>query len=158
MRTREQLEAEGVLLLGPIVTEAFKWQSDGGSVPLGRVGRWLFKERQWRAAAYIHDFRYYLIALQWPVRSAQWVGARMEADYEFKQNRRLCAKNRFMAPFRALYCFRAVRIGGRMSIKLASELWAPPTWQAINEIEACCETPLTEQAKQQIAKWRKQVD
>lgn len=159
MRTREQLEAEGVKLIGPIVPKDFKSQSDGGSVPLGRAGRWLFKEPQWRAAAYIHDFRYYLIALQWrgPSKdrepSVDWVGERMKADYEFKLNRRLCAKRKFLGAVRALYCFRAVRTGGRASMKEPSELWVPPTLKAIEEVQACCERPLTQQAMKQIAEW-----
>ncbi len=155
MKTREQLAMLGVLLLGPIVALWFKLQSDGGSVPGGRVGRWLFKESQWRAAAYIHDYQYFLIALQWPAHSSQWVGRRLTADVDLKQNRKLCAKNKFIGWAWGRVIFRGVRVGGRGSILLPDELVVPPTINAINDVERDCRFPVTEQAGEQIAKWKR---
>lgn len=153
-RTREQLAMLGIWLLGPIVPEWFKKQSDGGSVPFGRVGKWLFVESQWRAAAFIHDFRYWLIALQWTHKSPAWVGARMEADFEFKKNRKKSAKRRWLAPFQAMYCFRAVRAGGRVSIHNSSEIAVPATLADVEEIEAMLEPAVTALAAAQIVKWK----
>lgn len=155
MKTRAQLAMLGVLLLGPIVALWFKRQSDGGSLPGGRVGKWLFIEEQWRAAAFIHDYWYFLIGLQWPAQSPQWVGARMEADYELKQNRKLCAKNKFIGWAYARIIFRGLRVGGRGSIKLPDELVVPPTIKDIEDVERDCRFPITEQAEEQMVKWKR---
>lgn len=155
MRTRKQLEMLGVLLLGPIVALWFKLQSDGGSLPGGRFGKWVFNESQWRAAAFIHDYRYFLIALQWAPHSAQWVGARMEADYELKENRKKCAVHKVIGWAWGRIIFRGVRVGGRGSILLPDELVVPPSIKAIEDVERDCQFPVTEQAAAQIAKWKR---
>ena len=161
MKTRKELARLGIELLGPIVPDWFKFQSDGGSVPGGRVGRWLFKETQWRAAAFIHDFRYYLIALLLRSDLPAWVGVRMEADFELQKNRKLCAKNRFIGWAYSRIIFRGVRISGANSIRLPAELVVPPTLKAIEEIERLCleyyYARLTDQAKEQVRKWKESL-
>ena len=171
MKTRKQLEMLGVLLLGPIVALWFKLQSDGASVPGGWLGRKLFITTQWTAAAFIHDYEYFLIGLQWPspkmdrppdiafhiwqALRSKWVGARIEADRNLKENRKLCAKNKFIGWAYARIIFRGLRVGGRGSILLPDELVVPPDIKAINDVERDCQFPVTEQAAEQIAKWKR---
>lgn len=165
--TRAQWALLGILLLGPYVPYEFKRQSDGGSVPFGWLGRWAFNEKQWRAAAYIHDYWYWLIALMYtspkvkgsdPAGWSMWVAMRMRADFELKQNRRLCARNKALGWLGSRIIFRGVRVGGRGSMRLPSKLWAPPTLKVIEEIEQCPELVMTKQARGQISKWRREVE
>lgn len=138
-------------------------QSDGGSAPLGLVGKFLVHEPSWRLAAWYHDYGYYLVGLQWrgPEKGKEpepaWVGHRHEADYAFKINRKACARNRLLAPFRAMYCYRAVRAGGQFFLLKPEELVVPPTLHAVDEIQNHCRYPLTEQAATQLEEWRYQL-
>jgi hypothetical protein len=162
-KTRKELKLLGVLLLGPIVPEWFKRQSDGGSVPLGWFGRFVFNERQWRAAAYIHDFWYYLIALLWDpeYEESDWVSARMKADFELKQNRKAVAKHRIIGWAWGRIIYRGLRVGGAGSVRSREELVVPPTPAAITEIEACIRDmhlQITQQAWDVMAKWRREVE
>lgn len=160
MKTRRQLEAEGKLLHGPIVPEFFKLQSDGCSVPLGRVGRFLMRADQARPACDIHDYRYYEIAILWATGAIEWVNARFAADYELKVNRKLVAKRLFFGRIYAAIYFRPVRIGGRLSIKKPSELAIPPTVVALEAVKKDLlgmENPLTERAEALLEYWSKVI-
>lgn len=162
MKTREELEAEGILLLGPLVPLWFRLQSDGGSVPGGWFGRWLLKEKQWRAAAFIHDFCYYIIALMYKPGSSAWVTARFRADDELKRNRRKCAKNRFIGWMTGRLIFRGVRVGGAVAMRTVDEIAVPPIIKSVEEVEALCEewtrrAGLTEQAREQIVIWKRSI-
>lgn len=160
-KTREQLEAEGILLYGPLVPEFFKLQSDGCSIPLGRVGRFLMRAKQARPACYIHDYRYYLMAILWATGAIEWVNARFSADYELKLNRKLVAKYRFFGKIYAAIYFRPVRTGGRLTIKKPSDLFVPPTIVALEAVEKdllTMEDPLTERAEALLKYWRKIIE
>lgn len=154
-------------LLGPKPPPWFVQQSDGGSVPGGRFGRALLNEPEWREAAYTHDWRYYLNALMYPApgtfnadgnEMVRWVGARLTADYELKENRKRCAKNKLMGWASSRLIFRGVRIGGRIAMRKPDELVVPPTLEAIAEVEASCIKwmggQFTNQAKLQTEKWK----
>lgn len=165
-KTRAQWAFLGILLLGPFVPWDFKRQSDGGSVPFGRLGKWAFNEKQWRAAAYIHDYWYWLIALMYaspkdkdsdPAGWSLWVACRLRADFELKQNRRMCARNRIVGWLASRVIFRGVRLGGRASVRKPENLWMPPTLEALGEIIECPELVMTEQAEAQIVKWRERI-
>ena len=161
MKTREQLATEGKLLRGPIVPEFFKLQSDGCSIPLGRLGRFLLRAGQARPACYIHDYRYYLIATLWVTGALEWVNARWSADYELKLNRKLVAKYLFFGRIYAMLYFRPVRIGGRFTMKTPSELAVPPTPPAIDAVKRdllAMENPLTKRAEAILDYWRKIIE
>lgn len=156
MKTRDQLALEGRLLVGPLVPGWFKKQSDGCSVPLGRIGRWALKADQAKPTCSIHDFRYYEVGIQWDKKEdeSKWKIGRMNADYELKQNRRLVAKRRLFGRLYAMSYFRAVRLFGSQSIKTIPELVMPPTIEAINELEVLFDDPLTERAKRIFEMWK----
>lgn len=130
---------------------------------MGKFGKWLVHEHVWRRAAWWHDYAYYLLGLQWrgpdgkTDPSPEWVGQRHKADYAFKLNRKAAARNRLLAPFRAMYCYRAVRVGGRTSVLKPDELAVPPTLHAVDVIERHCSLPLTKQASMQLEEWRAQL-
>lgn len=155
MKTRDELAAEGVLLDGPIVPEWFKLQSDGCSVPT-RLGRFFLRARQSRAGCYIHDFEYWLIALEWVAHSPEWVGARMAADYRLKQNRKLVARNKAIGWIYSRLWFRGVRVGGRSAVRASYELAVPPTLGAVLEIETYLSRPITTQARRQLEAWKRE--
>ena len=169
MKTREQLRAEGIELHGPIVPTWFKDQSDGCSVePFrpkniflrrlaiipNRAFRIVLRAEQARAACYIHDFRYYINAIQNVGHSPDWVGSRMRGDYELKQNRALVGRNKFFGWAYSRMYYRAVRVGGKYAMKLAPKLVIPPT---LDDIQALVRDhlhkPLTPQAEATIEKW-----
>lgn len=161
MKTRKQLEEDGILLHGPIVPEFFKLQSDGCSIHLGPIGRFLLRAKQARPACYIHDYRYYLIAILWANGAIAWVNARFGADYELKRNRKLVAKYLFFGRIYAMIYFRPVRIGGRFTFKSPSDLAVPPTVVALESVKKDLlkmENPLTERAEAIIEYWRKVIE
>lgn len=163
MRTREQLALEGRLLIGPLVPKWFKLQSDGCSVPLGKVGKWALKADQARPACIIHDLRYYEIAIQYDpegtdAEKASWKLARMKADYELKQNRRLVAKVRFFGRLYAIKYFRAVRAFGASCVKTIPELPIPPTILALEALEALFDDKLTKRAENIFHIWRLAIE
>lgn len=137
------------------VPEWFRLQSDGGSVPGGWLGRWLANERQWREEAILHDFKYYLIALQYPLRSVEFVGSRMAADYEFKKGVQAQAKNKAVGWLRARLCFRGVRIGGRAAMRKPAELAVPPTAKSREHLKKFLDKPMTARAQRQFKQWEK---
>lgn len=162
-KTRQQLAMLGVFLLGPeIVPGWFIRQSDGGSLPLGWFGRFVFNEPQWRAAAYIHDFWYYIIALVWDPEEdkSDWVSSRMKADFELRQNRARVAKHRVIGWAWGRIIYRGLRAGGAGSVRAPSELVVPPSIAAVDEIEALIVEmglPVTEQARDILAQWRLKI-
>lgn len=152
MKSRTQLRAEGVELHGPIVPDWFKKQSDGCSVPT-RIGRLFLKAEQARAACYIHDFGYYLTALQYHEGSAKHEGARMAADYNLKRNRKLVARTRMFGWIYSRMYFRAVRIGGKYAMKGPEELAVPPTVADVEALGRYLNKPFTPLAVRTIYKW-----
>lgn len=155
MKTRSQLAKEGVLLEGPIVPDWFKWQSDGCSTPGGKLGGWLLKREETESACYIHDFGYYLTAIQWPSHSPAWMGDRLEADAYLKVNRRKLGKNKLIGWIYSRIYFRGTRIGGRWAMKnpLEDELAVPPTREAREQLKLYLHEPLSPLAEQQFDLW-----
>lgn len=150
MRNRKDIEADGVLLDGWIVPDWFKAQSDGGSIPT-RLGKWILREKDGRPAAYVHDFDYYLIPLEYKKNSPEWVGARQEADIRLKQNLALIvSRKRWYARFIARQWYRGVRIGGKHTVRTVAELAIPPTAQEAVELYAFVRT---QQAVSVISNW-----
>ena len=154
MKTREELSYSKTLLLGHLVPHWFKNQSDGCSAPGGRLGKWLLKTEQARAACYIHDFDYYLLAVEWKPKTPGWTGDRMQADYRLRINRRLVAKRKLFGRIYGLAYFRAVRLGGRYAMKRPGELVIPPSIEAIDDLEQFLHRPLTKQARVLLNIWR----
>ena len=154
MKTREELSFEGVLLLGWIVPPWFSKQSDGCSAPGGRLGKWLAKTKIAVNACYIHDFDYYLNAIQWKPKTPGWVGDRMQADYRLRINRRLVGKNKVFGWIYSRAYFRLVRLGGRYAMKRPGELVIPPSIEAIDDLEQFLHRPLTKQARVLLNVWR----
>lgn len=154
MKTRDELALEGRELVGPLVPDWFKEQSDGCSVPLGRIGRWALKADQAKPACIIHDFRYYEVGIQYIAGGEKWKIKRMQADFELKMNRRLVAKRRFFGRLYAMNYFRAVRLFGSQSIKTIPELVMPPTIEDIDALEVLFDDPLTERAKEIFQMWK----
>lgn len=153
MRTRVELEKAGILLKGPIVTDWFKKQSDGCSIPGGRLGKYLLKAEQARPACFIHDFMYYLTALQYKHKTPAWVGSRMEADYQLKKNRRLISRHGLMGRVYAFIYFRGVRGGGYCSMKNPKYLAVPPSLEARKELRRYLEIPITKLADTKFKEW-----
>lgn len=150
-------------MIGPLVPRWFKLQSDGCSVPLGKLGRWALKADQAKPACIIHDFRYYEIAIQYDFEGsrsekAKWKTKRMQADYELKQNRRLVAKVRFFGRIYAIKYFRAVRAFGAKCIKTIPELQIPPTIKALEELEGLFDDKLTTRAENIFHIWRLAIE
>lgn len=161
MKTRKELEAEGKELRGLPVPEFFSLQSDGCSIPLGRLGKFLMRARQARHVCEKHDYRYYLIAILWATEAIEWQNARFAADNELKHNRRLVAKRLFFGRIYARIYFRSVRIGGRLTIKKPSDLAVPPTLVALEMVKdhlLKMEDPLTERAEAILNYWRKIIE
>ena len=119
-KTREQLEREGVLLLGPIVPEWFKAIADGCSVPRGI--RWIMRAEQGRAACYIHDWRYYCAGIANEKGSGERAANRIMADYELKQNRAASMRSRAVGWIYGALYFRGVRAGGAYAMRDRIEL------------------------------------
>ena len=135
----------------------FKNQSDGCSVPTYTM-RFLLRARHARDICYRHDFAYYRIALQWPSESGECKGERLTADINLKKNLKLIAHNRFMGWIYSRLYFRGTRIGGRYAMKDLSELVMPPTPEALEQLEQYLHVPMTEQARDKIAEWKKQFE
>lgn len=158
MKTRQQLRAEGIELHGPIVPGWFKAQSDGCSVPT-RIAQFFLKAEQTRAACYIHDFEYYLFSIQYHDSDPRWQDRRWAADNHLRRNRALVAHNRFIGWIYSRLYFRGVRIGGKYAMKLAPNLFVPPT---VDHIQALAKDhlrkPLTPQAEATIEKWTRLRD
>ena len=157
MKTRRDRKARKVKLHGKEPPPWFKDQSDGCSVPT-RTMRFLLRARHARDICYRHDFAYYLIALQWLCGQGKWVGYRLTADFNLKQNLKLIAHNRFMGWIYSRLYFRGTRIGGRYAMKDLSELVMPPTPEALEQLGQYLHTPMTEQARDKIAEWKKQFE
>ncbi len=155
MKTREELSYSGTLLLGHLVPPWFKKQSDGCSTPGGKLGGWLLKTEQARAACYIHDFDYYLNAIQWVPKTPTWIGDRLQADYRLRINRKLVAKKKLIGWVYSRAYFRAVRLGGRYAMKRPGELVIPPSIGDIDELEQFLHKPLTRQARTLLNVWRR---
>lgn len=170
MKTKEQLFAEGTLLRGNIVPDWFKARSDGCSVEpfkgkVGAIGRFInylarlcLQADQAKAACFIHDFHYYLVAVQWPRYSPEWKGARLEADAYLKENRRRVARNPLFGLIYSLLYFRAVRVAGRWFVKPLTELAVPPTKEDIAYVESLLDFPLTKQAISALEHWKGLID
>jgi hypothetical protein len=153
-KTREDLEALGVLLDGEIVPPWFKAQSDGASIKT-RFLRFVLRAKKARAPAFIHDFDYYLTALQWKRGTPEWIGARMEADARLKDNRAAVAlKHKVMGEVQSNLWFRGVRFGGAGAVRDPSELVVPPTLEDINQIADFLDKPITKQAQKWLGIWR----
>ncbi|KKM87930.1 hypothetical protein LCGC14_1263890 [marine sediment metagenome] len=153
-KTREELEADGIFLDGKIVPKWFIEQSDAASIKTYLL-RFILRAKKAREPAYIHDFDYYLTALEHEEKSPEWIGARMEADARLKDNRAAVAhKHKIMGKIQSELWFRGVRMGGRDSVKDPSELVVPPTLQDIDEIENFLTCPITKQAQKQLELWR----
>ena len=153
MKTRAQLRAEGIELYGPVVPDCFKAQSDGCSIRT-RTARFLLKAEQARAACYIHDFEYYLTAIQWERGTAEWVGDRMKADYRLKRNRKLVARFGFLGRIYSRMYFRAVRVGGKYTVKETPQLFVPSTLEDVQAlVRDHLRKPLTPKAEETIEKW-----
>ena len=138
---------------GPKPPGWFKEQSDGCSVPT-RIGKFFLRAEQARETCYVHDFEYYLTALQFHEGSGSWVGARHKADYNLNLNRALVARNRVIGWIYARMYYRFVRLFGRFAMKAAPYLFMPPSLEAIAELEGYLRTPMTPKAQAQIAEWK----
>lgn len=161
MKTRTQLLKEGILLEGPIVPDWFRLQSDACSTPGGRLGGWLLKRQTAQAACYIHDFEYYLTALQWPSYSPAWMGDRLKADANLKVNRRKMGRNKLVGWIYSRIYFRGTRIGGRWSMKnpqkrpLQDRLAVPPGPKSREQLKKYLNRPLPSLAEQQFIQWER---
>lgn len=155
MKSKELLSLNNTLLLGWVVPPWFKKQSDGCSTPGGRVGRWALRTEQAKAACHIHDFDYYLNAIQWIPKTPGWVGDRLQADYRLRINRKLVAKNKMLGWIYSRAYFRSVRLGGRYAMKRTGELVIPPSIQDIDDLEQFLDKPLTKQARVLLNVWRR---
>lgn len=156
IKTREQLKAKGVLLAGPIVPDWFKAQSDGCSVPT-RIGRVFLKAKQSRAACYIHDFEYYVAAIDFPDGFGRDV-ARFQADLRLRGNRKLVARTRFFGWIYGRLYYRAVRLGGARAMKTEDRLAIPPTLKDCEDIKTHLRRELTNHAGGIIRGWERQYD
>lgn len=135
-----------------------KWfiaQSDGGTCPGGKFGRWVLREQVWRPAAWRHDYKYYLIAIQYPPKSHEWISERFRADHAFKLNLRKLLPSRFMGWIRARAYFRALRVFGAQAIK-KDKLAVPPGFLSRSNLEKHLDEPLTARAKLQFREWEMQ--
>lgn len=161
MKTRSQLAKEGVLLEGPVVLSWFKLQSDNCSVPT-KLGKMFLNAKKFSWPCQIHDFMYYLPAIQYAPHSPKWQGARLQADARLKENIRLVAKNRFAGWMYSRIYFRSVRIGGRGAMRkpkknpVKDKLAVPPGPKSREELKLYLEQPLTPLAKHQFAQWEKE--
>jgi len=119
MKTREQLEKEGILLWGPVIPEWFKPISDGCSVPKGL--KWIMRARQGVAACRIHDYAYFCISFAYPPGHYRREELRIASDYMLKVNRAKSLPRILSRLYGALY-FRGVRIGGSKTLKNKARL------------------------------------
>lgn len=142
-----------------------KWfidQSDGGSCPGGKFGKWALREPVWRPAAWWHDYGYYRVALQYPPGSHEWITGRFRADHAFKLNVRKCLPNRFMGWLRAKAYFRALRAFGNQSVRRPiknpeeDKLAVPPGPLSRENLKKHLDKPMTARAKRQFAQWEKE--
>jgi hypothetical protein len=153
---RKELARKGILLFGPVAPKWFTLQSDGCSVPT-RIGKFFLKATQSRAACFIHDFEYYLLAIQWERVSAEWKGARMGADWNLKRNRALVAKNKVFGWIYSRLYFRGVRVGGKHTVREPRDLAMPPTLGALKKLKSYLDKPITKLAKAKLEEWEERL-
>ena len=118
-----------------------------------RVGKFFLKANQARAACYIHDFEYYLIALQWKPNAIEWKVVRFQADYHLKRNRKAVARWWLAGRIYARLYFRFVRLSGRFAMRTTPHLFMPPTPEALEEIKGYLRLPITRLARDTLARW-----
>lgn len=155
-KTREQLIALGIFLLGWLVPEWFKKQSDGPSIRT-RFLRFILGARKGYPPAYIHDYDYYLRDIQWEPGTPKWIGARMEADARLKDNRETVAlKHPWIGKIQGNIWFRGVRAGGASggAVKALDELVVPPSLEDIAVVESHLNVPITKRARKLLKSWR----
>jgi len=153
-KTRIQLADEEAFKKGLLVPVWFELQSDGCSVPFGKVGRVMLQARKAKPVCVKHDFDYYTIAIQYPPGDERRI-ARMTADYTLKLNRKKVAKCSVIGRMYAWKYFRAVRAFGAQCVRSYADLQIPPTIEALDElITKHLDFPLTERAERKTNGWR----
>lgn len=157
MSTRGEWAAKGILFVGPPVPPWYKLQSDGCSLPLGKVGRFLLRGRRAKLVCCIHDFECFIADIQYERHSPAWRNERLAADFGLKINRKLLARCWLVGQMYARLYYRGVRLGSYSRVG-NQKIIAPPTNKAIDDMIDLMTRPLSSKALAHVQSWRNAIE